>query len=212
MSAALAIVPRDPDAIDCPFAEGAWWGVAHWAEHPATTRACADLAARLAPLRPLVVARCAAPLWTETLLRALDALTYLTREVAPALLLRLPRPAVPATHTPRRYALDAVAEELRRTEGGEPLRDLFEGARAAWTSVGWSGPSALLFDLDLAWTHATIAANRRDPDRMYIAGRCAAWLAATAGSPCGSTRPELDTWEPAERLAGILAGVAPCSR
>lgn len=208
MSSALAIVPRDPDAIDCPFAEGAWWGVAHWAEHPATTRACADLAERLAPLRPLVVARCASPLWTETLLRATDALAFVTREVAPALLLRLPRPAEPSKHVPRRFELDAVAEELRRAEGGEALRDLFDGAREAWTGVGWLGPTALLYDVSLAWTHATIAAERRDPDRMYVAGRCAAWLAATAGSPCGSARPELDTWEPSERLAGILAGEA----
>lgn len=211
MSAALAIRPRDPDAIDCPFAEGAWWGVWHWAEHPTMTRACNDLVRRLAPLRPRIVARCAAPLWTETLLRALDALAYLTHEVTPALLLRLPRPDG-TRPVPRRFTVEAVAEELRRSEGGEGLRDLIDEARAAWLVAEWRGPSAVLFDLDLAWTHATLASDRRDPDRMRTAGQCAGWIAATAGSPSGSTRPELSTWEPAERLAGILAGVQSCSR
>lgn len=93
--------------------------------------------------------------------------------------------------------------------GGEGLRALLDEAREAWVPAEWRGASAVLYDLDLAWTHATRAAHSRDPDAMRVAGRCAAWIAATAGSPSGSTRPELDTWEPAGRLAGILAGGGP---
>lgn len=206
VSAALAIRPRDPDAIECPFAEGAWWGVWHWAEHPTMTRACDDLAGRLAPLRPRIVARCAAPLWTETLLRALAALAYVTREVTPALLLRAPRPARPE-RLRQQHAAESVAEELRRSSGGEELRMYIEGARAALTRAEGPGASALLFDLDQAWAHVARAAHYHDPDAMRVAGRCAGWVVSCAGSPSGSTRPELDTWEPAERLAGILAGL-----
>lgn len=211
MSAALALRPSDPSAIDCPFADGAWWGVWHWAEHPRTTRAGAELAGLLAPLRPLVVARCAAPLWTETVLRALDALAYVTHEVTPALLLRAPRPARPEC-LPQRYAVEAMVEELRRSSGGEDLRAYIEEARAALTRAEGPGASAVLFDLDQVWAHATEGAHYRDPDSMRTAGRCAGWVTSRAGSPSGSTRPELDTWEPAARLACILAEVTPCSR
>jgi hypothetical protein len=207
VSAALALSPRDPSAIDCPFADGAWWGVWHWAEHPRTTRAGAELAGLLAPLRPLVVARCAEALWTETLLRALDVLAYLTHEVTPALLLRTPRPARPE-RLRQQHAVEVVAEELRRSSGGEELRAYIEEARAALTRAEGPGASALLFDLDQVWAHVAQGAHHRDPDAMRVAGRCAGWVVSRAGSPSGSTRPELDTWEPAARLAGILAGVA----
>jgi hypothetical protein len=208
VSAALALRPRDPDAIDCPFAEGAWWGVWHWAEHPTMTRDCVGLVGRLAPLRPLIVARCAASLWTETVLRALDALAYLTREVTPALLLRAPRPAH-SERVPQRYAVEAVAEELRRSSGGEDLRVYIEEARAELTRAEGPGASALLFDLDQVWAHVAKGAHHRDHDAMRVAGQCAGWVTSRAGAPGGSTRPELDTWEPAARLARILAEVTP---
>ena len=202
MGSALALLPPEPDAIDCPFASGVWWEV--WRHHQGGGVApVKDLVRRLAPLYPRLLARCVGSLRTESQLRAFDVVDYCVRDLAPIRIaahsdcidLRVKwspwhiadalRHAAPVSLATAHALRDALSEWIARWDR--------ERRRATYSAHAHDTHAALRWLCRWIDTH--------DPNDGVTAGRCAAQLATGYGWIAPGHGEA--TWEPAERVVQI---------
>ena len=221
-------INEDPDGIDCPFADGAAWGVLHLVPHEKDT----DLGRRTDGLRPRIVARCHRSSVESSAARAARVVDYVVREVTTSWVLSANATSFAPDRTdwcaPRMLAA-ALRERPAITVStvAETVEWLDDGLEQWARRCGHIPHPAALCDALLCLRRLStylgayfyIATNHvpQADKRHWLAvprgceiagrqaGRQAAWIATGRGR---SSDAALRTWEPAERVLRMVAGEA----